>query len=420
MITMRRRRFYLELLQQFTTRLLYVSQYLPPQRNIFGLPWQTHARIAPMIMLYTGLMLAPVEHAKATEIVYTPTQLDIIPMGSTRIARGANDNGLIVGTIGVNPSGSSGVIWNEDKQREILRSQGNEDSRTVSQEETDYSSASDINNSNQIVGSMNTLIGMRAFRSQGAGEPVFLEMLPGDTSSNALAISESGMITGWSSGPTGIRAVVWDQAGKVQALSALPDSNSCRGLTINNNGDVAGVCKIATGPRATLWLRSLGPDKRVIDLGTLPGDSWSEASSINERGTVVGTSGDTENRYSAVYWPLGNAIKDLGTLPNHTSSKALAVNNENEVVGVSEDNSGEHVTDERAFVWTKQRGMQDLNELQSSSHNSVLSHAIAISAHGLITATGHTKDIQSASHAHGTSELPLKIFQLSPVSEKAN
>ncbi|WP_295625107.1 hypothetical protein [uncultured Nitrosomonas sp.] len=395
-------------LQQFyaTARLLLcVDQHLSLQRDILSLLWQIPFRIISVILLCAGLAAVLAEHAKAAEITtYIATQVDIIPMGSKRIARAMNDSGDIVGTVKREDNrGPNGVIWKNGGQLEIIKSQGG----------GDYSTASGINNRLKIVGSTNTDTGMHAFRLGQNGEPVLLEMLPGDTGSAALAISGSGKVAGWSSGPTGVRAVIWSPAGEILALPALSISKSCRGLAINDNGDVAGVCDIDSGPRAVLW--SGGSDKTALDLGTLPGDHWSEVLSINNKGDVVGTSGDEEsNRYHAVLWPNGSAIKDLGTLPNQTSSKALAINNKGTVVGVSSYNSEGHTSEERAFVWTNQRGMQDLNDLLLLSSGFVLSHAIAISSHGIIAAIGHDKNASHDSHPHDTHELSLQIFRLNP------
>jgi len=412
MITIRHQRLNLELLQQFSAaaRLLYADQHLSLQRNILSLLWQAPLRIASAILLCAGLAGAFVEHAKADEIsTYTATQVDIIPMGSERIVRAINNSGDIVGTIKKEDNrGPGGVIWNNRGELEMIRS------RSRSGKDGDYSTASGINDKLQIVGSINTDTGMRAFRREQKGEPVLLEILPGDTGSAALAISDPGKITGWSSGPTGIRAVIWSSAGEVQVLPALPDSKSCRGLAINDGGDVAGVCDIDSGSRAVLWRG--GSDKTALDLGTLPGDHWSEASSINNKGDIIGTSGDKEsNQYHAVLWSNGGAIKDLGALPGQTSSRALSINDKGTVVGVSSYNNSEgHTSEERAFVWTNQRGMQDLNDSLLLKTDFVLSHAIAISSRGLITAIGHDNSVFHDDHPHETHTLTLQIFRLNP------
>ncbi len=108
-----------------------------------------------------------------------------------------------------------------------------------------------------------------------------------------------------------------------------------------------------------------------------------------------------------LWTPGGGPIQDLGTLPDGTSSRALAINDRREVVGISEASVGVH-----AFLWTEQGGMQDLNELLTLRFGFVLTHAVAISAEGVIVATGVDDEATSAEEDH---ELPLRIFRLVPV-----
>ena len=422
----RYQKFNLELLQQFAVKLLGTTQNLSHHKNILGLSWQMFLRITSMILLCTGLMLTPAEHSKAAEITFfSATKVDEMPMGSTRRVRAVNDNGDIAGTVKKEDHrGPSGIVWHKNKLTEIINNDKfrNRNKHKLTKimgsrkagllDVEDYSSTSGINNNHQVVGSMNTATGMHAYRQNPGSGPDLLEMPHGDTGSEALAINHSGEIAGWSSGPIGIRAVIWNSKGEVQILPDLPESKSCRAVAINNSGDVVGVCDTASGLRAVLWAG--GSDKTALDLGTLPGDSWSEASSINNKGDVVGTSGQRGGQQHAVLWPKGGAIENLGTLTGQTSSKALAINNKGEVVGISEYNDGRHISEERAFIWTEQRGMEDLNDLVLSSSDFVLSHAIAISSRGLITAIGRHLDPDTEGHEHSTHELPLQVFRLIP------
>jgi probable HAF family extracellular repeat protein len=150
----------------------------------------------------------------------------------------------------------------------------------------------------------------------------------------------------------------------------------------------------------------------VQDLGPLPGHGASEALSLNNLGDIVGSSGDTEAEHNAVLWPSGvGPIQDLGTLQDGTSSRALAINDRREVVGTAQARAGVH-----AFLWTEQGGMQDLNELLTSRFGFVLTHAVAISAHGVIVAIGVDEATNAEQgHDHDAHDLPLRIFRLVPV-----
>ncbi|MBS0425538.1 MAG: hypothetical protein JSR71_14280 [Proteobacteria bacterium] len=401
LVAIRHQNFDSELLQRFAIKLIwYIKEHLSLQKNILVLSRQIFFLVVPLILFFLQLTLISSEQARASGITYTVSQVAVLPIGSTRVVRMANDNGMIVGTFRGNNSGPRGTFWDDGGRHEIKGLKAATDS--------DYNSALGINNKGQIVGSMNTDTGMRAFISQGGSDRIFLDQLPGDTSSAAFAISFIGMATGWSSGPNGVRAVIWSSSGTVQALAMLPDSKSCRGLAINNKGGVVGSCDTAAGSRAVFW-EGGSSDKAAQDLGTLPGDYWSTASSINNNGDIVGTSGGIDNRHNAVLWIKGNVIKDLGTLPNLISSKALAINNQGTVVGVSEGSNGE-----RAFIWRDQEGMQDLNDLLSSNSNFVLTHAVSVSSLGNVTAIGHDK-INPDGQEHDAHQLPLQIFRLNPV-----
>lgn len=311
----------------------------------------------------------------------------------THVVRSANDNGDIVGTFKRGRQAPGGATWNENE------GQRNVDTHIKS----DYSTSLGINNNKQIVGSVNTETGMRAFRSLQNGSSMYLDQLPDDTSSAAIAINSSDRVVGWSSGSSGIKAVTWNEFGKVQSLSSLPGSNSCRALVINDDGDIAGACDFSAGTRAVLWKRSSGED--AIDLGHLPGDTWSIPTGMNNKGDIVGNSGN-EERHNAVLWPKnGKAIKNLGVLSGRVSSRALGINNDGDVVGYSE---GGHSRD-HAFIWTNKTGMIDLNELIPTGSGFVLVQAVAISSQGNISAVGYDESMNPDGHLH-SEQIPLRIF----------
>jgi probable HAF family extracellular repeat protein len=373
----------METLSRFAARSAYVSRDEAPLPRLRG-----PSRLTPFLVslvLCAGLALTPAQ----TEAAYAATELASLPVGSSPLVRAANDAGEIVGTVG-----QRGFLLNGGGLREIAGLPG-----------SDHSAALGINNLGHVVGSANVATGLRAFRSHRTTGIVALGTLPGDNGSVALAINNPGKAAGYSSGPTGVRAVVWTPAGAIQALPMLPGSDSARGLAINDGGDVVGICDTVSGPRAVLWAGSA-----VQGLAMLPGHGASEALSLNNRGDIVGSSGDPEAEHHAVLWTPGGAIQDLGTLPNGTSSRALAINDRREVVGIAEASAGDH-----AFLRTEQGGMQDLNGLLTSRSGFVLTHAVAISAQGVIVAIG-VDEAAEPGHGHDAHDLPLRIFRLVPVS----
>ncbi len=94
----------------------------------------------------------------------------------------------------------------------------------------------------------------------------------------------------------------------------------------------------------------------VIDLGMLPGDTYSLASGINERGDVAG-----ESEGHAVLWQHGRII-DLGNLGGY--SFAADINERGEVVGSS--SLGDGTT--HAFLWRRGR-MVDLGALPGDDNS---------------------------------------------------
>ena len=104
-------------------------------------------------------------------------------------------------------------------------------------------------------------------------------------SANALDINNFGQVVGYSSpgpydpydGPYG--GYVAGRKGPVHFLESLPGSQSMYPEAINDRGQVIGT----TGDRAVLW-----EDGTVLDLGTLPGATSARATAINVFGTIVG------------------------------------------------------------------------------------------------------------------------------------
>ena len=116
------------------------------------------------------------------------------------------------------------------------------------------------------------------------------------------------------------------------------------------------------------------------DLGTLPGDLNSTATSINNSGQVVGWSQNSSSSQHAFLYNAGT-MQNLGTLPGDLNGSANSVNNSGQVVGWS---SGGYV---RAFLYTGGT-MEDLNNLAPASSGWKLETANAINNKGQIVGFG--------------------------------
>src|SRR5262249_14974137 len=116
-----------------------------------------------------------------------------------------------------------------------------------------------------------------------------------------------------------------------------------------------------------------GPGGEMQDLPPLQGDSASSATAINDRGDVVGISGDCFIAFGffsarhALLWHDG-VPTDLGNFGGKAWNTPTAMNNQGVVVGFSDrpgDDSG--APNFQAFVWTKTTGMQKLPQLSGET-----------------------------------------------------
>lgn len=165
------------------------------------------------------------------------------------------------------------------------------------------------------------------------------------------------------------RAVVW-AAGthRPRQLAPLPGDSTSAAVAINDRGQVVGIsgeCGTAVGGvsarHAVLWDRQGRPQ----DLGNLGGAQWNTPVAINERGVVAGFAnvpgGSTPASLfpHAFVWTARTGMRDLGTLPGDRLSEGLGMNDRNQIVGES---CHEHLANCRAFVWQHGR-MVNLNDL---------------------------------------------------------
>jgi probable HAF family extracellular repeat protein len=113
---------------------------------------------------------------------------------------------------------------------------------------------------------------------------------------------------------------------RVVDLGTLPGGTFSAAEAVNGRGEVVGQ----SDGRAVLWRSG-----QVVDLGT-PAGSASFALDVSEFGEVVGFSqaGDV---LRAFRWQGGGELVDLPPLPGDTSSIAFGVNDRGVVVGVSLD-----------------------------------------------------------------------------------
>jgi len=187
----------------------------------------------------------------------------------------------------------------------------------------------DVNASDQVVG-------WSDYRPNSQDEHAFLwtsgamqdlGTLEGQTESRALKINSAAQVIGVS----GSHAFFWSR-GVMQDLGAASP------VAINSRGQVV----LNAGGRVLVW------ENGVVTPVNSPGNSYSLATGINERGQIVGWSQSGSGPLHAVLWEQGG-MTDLGALADAEQSSALAISNSGRVTGWSQSASGEL----RALVWSK-------------------------------------------------------------------
>ena len=252
-----------------------------------------------------------------------------------------------------------------------------------------FSVAHDINKRGQVVGRASLPSGQQHAFLWEDGVMRDLGTLPGGNSSEAYGINDRGQVIGWSTVDEATctlfdgcwHAFLWEN-GVMTDLGGIDLRFQSYGYDINRRGDGVGIGNTADYPfeswHAVLWTDgtadlgspagaantyALGVNSHgdvagswddparthaavwsggaLFALPGLPGATSTEAYKINDRGVLVGRSGER-----AVAWVDG-AIQDLGTLPGGVFSIARDVNNQGEIVGESQHpNAGS-----QAFVW---------------------------------------------------------------------
>lgn len=187
-----------------------------------------------------------------------------------------------------------------------------------------------------------------------------LPLPSGDTSGAATAINDRGQIVGIAGscgfavgGPTGKHAVLWDNG----TMTVLVNPNGApywnTPMMINQRGDVAGFAGVPGDSAGNftqpfMWTREQG----WAFLPLIPGDIAGVATSINERGQVVGYSNDASGNLHAWIWQNG-VVTNLNDLiepnPQLVGPLQLAfdINDQGQIVG-----SDSNTSTQQAFVLT--------------------------------------------------------------------
>ena len=296
--------------------------------------------------------------------------LGTLPGGTNSSANDINDAGDIVGSSETMSGQTHGFILIGSVKTDLGTLPGG-----------DQSVANGINSLRQVVGSAHNSAGVfHGFMWQSGVLRDLGAYPPEDnigSQSFANAINDAGLIAG----SVDLAGVVWNLAGTpnfppfppaVRVTDPGP-FHPARTSAINNAGQAVGKhLSLASGFRWQSGTLTLLPT-----IGPL--DDW--AMGINELGEVVGRALlGPPLRYHAVKWPNLTTVLDIGTLGG-TNSEAHDINDDGLVVGFSQTQSADTV----AFVWRADVGMQALGTLGGP-----YSTASAINASGQIVGTSRT------------------------------
>lgn len=282
----------------------------------------------------------------------------------------------------------------------------------------------DLNDLGQVAGRATTASGvLHAFVWSAAGGMFDISASARAGFSGAEAINNHGVVTGSFGVPT--HAFRWSPASGLEDLGVLAAGAESFGLALNDAGKVAGTAGTADNRRhAFIWTRSGG----LVDIDTL-NSIGSQPVAVGAKGEVAGNrlpSFNSEERAflwtpatgmvdigsgggapivvamtpglhmtgfinfagrprQAMSWTRATGTRNIGTLGGKESF-GRDVNARGQIVGYAQNKAG----NSRAFVWTAQRRMLDLNKyLRHAPPGLVLDDALAINDSGAIVAASN-------------------------------
>jgi uncharacterized membrane protein len=239
------------------------------------------------------------------------------------------------------------------------------------------------------------------------------------TEGDAYSINASGVVVGGA----GLNSALWTSAGEFVDLglfvagdyvSAINDKGNCVilnaqdaetflsylvpacdtsklirlgyymvGVAINANDQIALTDEAGSGKhRASLYT-----DGTITDLGMLAGYTQSDASDLNDRGHVVGTSADAAQDLREGFFWNGRKLRKVGTLGG-VRSEAMGINNLDVVVGSAQTRKGKWHPFVRDMHAADSRPQDLAKMLDASGDGWSLDRALSINKSGQILVRG--------------------------------
>ncbi|HZW31463.1 MAG TPA: hypothetical protein VFF52_12200 [Isosphaeraceae bacterium] len=198
-----------------------------------------------------------------------------------------------------------------------------------------------------------------------------------------------------------------DQNGSLQDLGVPPGAVGAQVQAANHLGQVLVQAAMTPGAFDHSFLLSGG---KWTDLGNFYG------AAINDQGTIAGNTGYVAGQPThAAVIPAGGSPIDLGTLPGDTFSSAYGINNQGQVVGLSFSQNSTNLY--QGFLY--QNGvMTNLNSLLPANSGWTIRWGLAINDQGQILALGENGSEQVVLLTPpGLPTPPDPVFPEMPVPE---
>ena len=192
----------------------------------------------------------------------------------------------------------------------------------------------------------------------------------------ASAINNSGAIVGAGfRAPGDLRAIRFVLGLPLEIGSSADGRPAAQAFGVNNRGDVVGY--LAPGGTVAFAHAFMLKGGKFTDLGVLPGTNLSFANAVNDQRQVVGQSLNTKAATSRAFLWEGGALQDLGkAATSHTNSEARSINEHGTVVGTSGKTAN-------LSAWIWQEGVtRDLNTLVAAG-DPLRSYVVLVKANGI-------------------------------------
>ena len=225
----------------------------------------------------------------------------------------------------------------------------------------------------------------------------------------ALFVNEPGQVAGYSytdsiaNQTTGVPTLdpfLWTKSAGMIDLGSLGGTYGFPS-GLNNRGQVIGQSNLAGDQsfHPFLWDGS-----ELIDMFTAGvGGNFLFANSINDAGEVIGAAAFQNHAFDAAIW-RGGVVTDLGTLPGDCFSQVFVMNSRGQIAGNSATCDGKTI---RAALW-EDGEVFDLNTLISSDSDLLLVESNAINDRGEIAGNGFPPGCADFSCTHAYVLIPCE------------